>query len=119
MVDKDNPLASDGNLGTEDDPWSTLQHAAATLVPGDTVFVLPTSENGYVEGTITPLNSGTPNQPISYIARPDGNGILGAVVIRGGNPAVNLRDKDYIRFEGFEIKLTEKLGSSLDFIHLV
>ena len=30
---------SDSNPGTWDDPWETIQHAADTLVAGDTVYI--------------------------------------------------------------------------------
>jgi len=35
------PKASDENPGTADEPWKTVQHAAAVVVPGDTVHVMP------------------------------------------------------------------------------
>ena len=38
-VDKNHSSASDANPGTEDLPWLTIQHAADTMVAGDTVLI--------------------------------------------------------------------------------
>ncbi len=38
-VDRSHVSASDANPGTEALPWLTIQHAADTLVAGDTVLV--------------------------------------------------------------------------------
>ncbi len=42
-VDEGHPSASDSNPGTEAWPWFTLQHAADSVTPGDTVIVMPGS----------------------------------------------------------------------------
>jgi len=38
-VDKNHSSASDSNTGTQALPWITIQHAAETIVAGDTVFI--------------------------------------------------------------------------------
>ena len=38
-VDKNHASASDSNPGTESQPWATIQHAAETLVAGETVYI--------------------------------------------------------------------------------
>src|SRR5215813_2412241 len=56
----------DGNPGTQDQPWRTLQHAADSVGPGDTVSVRAGDYAGaYIE------NSGTSSQPIVFRAYGD------------------------------------------------
>ncbi len=38
-VDKNNPIASDANRGTENEPWLTIQHAVEKVQSGDTIKV--------------------------------------------------------------------------------
>jgi len=54
---------NDGNPGSESQPWKTLQHAADTVGPGDTVSVHGGNYAGaYLE------TSGTSSQPIVFQA---------------------------------------------------
>ncbi len=53
------PGGADGNPGTLEFPWATLQHAADTVQPGDTVLV---RAGGYTGAYFT--TSGTATQPI-------------------------------------------------------
>jgi hypothetical protein len=48
------PGGDDGNPGTLSQPWKTIQHAAETLVAGDTVLIRAGVYNERVE----PANSG-------------------------------------------------------------
>ncbi len=57
------PTGSDTNPGTPDLPWATLQHAADSVAPGDSVTVLPGQYSGFQLST-----SGTADQPISFAA---------------------------------------------------
>ncbi len=59
------PTGDDANPGTIDDPWATLQHAADTISPGDTVLVRAGSYNGAQFTT-----AGTAAQPITLMAFP-------------------------------------------------
>lgn len=59
------PSGDDGNPGTLGSPWATLQHAADTVQPGDTVLV---RTGGYAGAHFT--TSGTAAQPIVVRAFP-------------------------------------------------
>jgi parallel beta-helix repeat protein len=60
---------NDGNPGTSEQPWATLQHAADTVVAGDTVVVRPGSYVGFML-----QSSGAPGAPITF------SGLPGAVI---------------------------------------
>lgn len=76
-VDRSHPQASDFNPGTEVAPWKTIQHAASTLVAGDTVYV----KAGTYPERVTVANSGAQGREIVLAAYPgqtvtiDGTGI--------------------------------------------
>ncbi len=61
------PQGNDGNSGTTDQPWRTLDKANRTLQPGDTVVV----RAGVYHETITPVAAGLSGQPIVYVAAPE------------------------------------------------
>lgn len=76
-------IARDGddrNLGTLDQPWRTLQHAADTMRPGDIVYV----HAGTYTESVWLTRSGTADAPISFTNYPgeavvlDGKGVLDA-----------------------------------------
>jgi len=54
----------DSHLGTEAEPWLTIQKAADTLVAGDTVYI----KAGTYTEVVTPQNSGAAGQYITYAA---------------------------------------------------
>lgn len=58
------PQGSDANPGSQDQPWRTIQHAADSLAPGDTVIVRPGSYPERVRVT----RSGTPAAPLTFQA---------------------------------------------------
>lgn len=68
---------SDGNPGTEGRPWQTIQKAAASLHPGDTVYI----RGGTYSEQVIFSKSGTPGNFIKFTAYPgelvviDGSGI--------------------------------------------
>jgi hypothetical protein len=88
--------------GTIDYPWRTIQHAANTVVAGNTVYV----EGGTYNEQVTITTSGRPGKYITFAAYPgqiatiDGTGILfkynwgGLVWIMGAS---------YINFIGFNV----------------
>jgi hypothetical protein len=57
------PTGSDNNPGSASLPWQTLQHAADSVGPGDTVSVLSGQYTGFDLTT-----SGTAADPISFAA---------------------------------------------------
>ncbi len=71
------PQGNDNAPGSEVKPWKSIQHAADTLIAGDTVFI---REGSYNE-RVLPKNSGKPGAYITYTSYPgeratiDGAGI--------------------------------------------
>ena len=61
-VAQKNPQASDDGPGTAEQPWKTVEKAAATLQAGDRVIVHAGTYREFAE----PKNSGTPGAPIVY-----------------------------------------------------
>lgn len=88
---------SDSNPGAQAQPWATLQHAADTVGPGDTVLV---HVGGYAGFHLT--TSGTAALPIVFRAAP------GEVVsITADNPVtpdgINLEGASHVTLEGFRV----------------
>ncbi len=92
------PDGADANPGTQQQPWRTIQYAAANLLPGQTVFI----RGGVYREGITPARSGTPDQPITFAAYPGEQPILdgGDVVAR----LIDLTDRRYIVFDGLALR---------------
>jgi len=64
-VAQEHPRASDGNAGTEERPWQTIQHAAEVARPGDTVAI----HDGVYREFVRPFLGGTgPDHMITYRA---------------------------------------------------
>jgi hypothetical protein len=82
----------DGNPGTQEEPWATIQKAADTMAPGDGVIVL---EGSYASERVHVTTSGRSDAPIAYLAQ-------GAVVMKGFTVTA-----DYITIRGFEITDTD------------
>ena len=89
VVDEAAPGAADTNLGTEEMPFQTVQHAADIVKPGDTVFVMA----GKYSERIRIRTGGNAPQPIAFVARP-----RRTATVRGFD-----LDGNFIRIEGFEI----------------
>jgi hypothetical protein len=81
----------DGNPGTQNSPWATLQRAADAAQPGDTVCLREGVYHQYAELA----RSGAPGQPITYAATPgetvwiDGQGAGWKYGIDLGDPGVS------------------------------
>jgi len=95
FVRVDGDDANSGMTNTPEGAWRTIQHAADTLVAGDTVKVQPGT---YIED-VTPTNSGTRGNPITYLAE-------GAVIWDGNQTGVIAffaDTKSDIVIDGFEV----------------
>ncbi|NIO87475.1 MAG: T9SS type A sorting domain-containing protein [Candidatus Aminicenantes bacterium] len=99
-VDRNHSSASDSNPGTLNSPWLTIQHAAETIVAGDTVFIRTGvyNENVYLE------NDG--NGTDGYIILSAYPGEIPVIDGAGVSDADNgvIIDKSYIKLIGFEIR---------------
>jgi len=107
---------NDTNVGSENQPWKTIQKAANTLVAGDTVYImagtyLPTQQ-------IKPLNSGTSDHYINYRAYP---GEEHLVVIDGTDippinwfGVINISLKEYIKISGLKVVNSSFAGIFID-----
>lgn len=92
----------DDNPGTFASPWRTIQHAADTIQPGDTVFV---RTGTYVE-TVSFSTSGTEESPISFYAHPSEE-----VVIQG---SIDLHQGvSFLKLSGFRLRDFSVWGVSL------
>ena len=89
------PTGSDTAGGFATAPWKTLQHAADSIAPGDTVDVRAGNYAGFDLTT-----SGTTAAPITFQADP-------GVVINTHNPVtsdgINLEGASYVVVQGFKI----------------
>lgn len=91
------PTGNDSAAGTQAAPWLTLQKAANTVAPGDTVNVLAGNYVGFNLAT-----SGTVGGRITFLAQP------GAVINSPGTFGgiyfgVNASGPSYVTIEGFTI----------------
>jgi hypothetical protein len=89
VVDQAAPGASDTNPGTEEKPFKTVQHAADTARPGDTIYVMA----GKYDERVKVKAGGTEGKPVVFVARPRRSATVGGFDLEAG----------YIRVEGFEI----------------
>jgi len=89
------PGGSDFGLGSESEPWETLQRAAEAVGPGDRVMV---REGDYVGFHLT--TSGTTLNPIEFIADPGAR-------VTTQNPTtidgINLEGASHVVIDGFEV----------------
>ena len=86
---------NDDGAGSDANPWRTLQHAADSARPGDTVCV---RAGAYMEEDIRLKRSGTADAPIAFVAAP------GETVTLGGQDGILLeRGVSYIEMRGFTI----------------
>lgn len=113
-VDNGHPQASDGNPGTASLPWATIQHAADTVLAGDTVLV---ASGTYPERiTFGNRTRGAPGQLITFIAAPSRSVTMWGFYTKYAH---------YLRIEGFNITTdasltgwTEQNGVFIDSDHV-
>jgi hypothetical protein len=95
------PGGDDSNSGDMDHPWQTIQHAADTLVAGDTVYI----RAGTYYERVVPQSSGNSGNLIKYAAYPgeavtiDGTGVT--VPEYGG--LFELIGKNYVQVSGLRV----------------
>lgn len=99
-VDTAHPASSDTGSGSEKSPWKTLQHAADSARPGDTVTVRP----GVYDERVTVKTDGERDHPITLRADPSRKARVRGFVLQG----------DYITVEGFEITSTAPGAKGID-----
>lgn len=98
------PAGSDANPGTQAAPWATLQHAADTVGPGDTVLVHAGNFVGFHLST-----SGTLAQPIVFRAA---TGEVAAITADNAQTpdGINLEGASYVTLEGFRVNGRTRAG---------
>ncbi|MGQ9572825.1 MAG: choice-of-anchor Q domain-containing protein [Dehalococcoidia bacterium] len=81
------PGGNDGDAGTAQAPWRTIQHAADTAQPGDTVCV----HGGSYSEEVTFSRSGTAGAPVTFGAAPgETPTVQGSLTLAAGTSYVNL-----------------------------
>jgi hypothetical protein len=84
------PDGSDDNPGTDEAPWQTIQHAADTAGPGDTVCIHAGTYSAREEGVVFSL-SGTADAPITFAAAPGEKAtVQGGLILPQGTSYVRL-----------------------------
>jgi parallel beta-helix repeat protein len=95
------PTGDDSGPGSIDQPWQTIQHAADTLSPGQTVLV----REGTYEETLRVTRDGTATDPITISSFPSEQPVLRpAPGARENRYPVELDGASYIRLHGFVIE---------------
>ena len=99
-VDKNHSSAGDSNPGTVDLPWLTIQHAAESLVAGDTVFIRTGvyNENIYIENEGDLIDG-----YIVFSAYPSETPVIDGTGVTDANNGLVI-DKSYIKLIGIEIR---------------
>jgi hypothetical protein len=91
------PDGSDGNPGTENAPWQTVQKALDTLEPGQTALV----RAGTYTADLQTFRGGTPDAPITIRNYPGERPVLHAAGDAGDNITLQLgTGAAYIRLQG-------------------
>jgi len=98
----------DSNPGTEKSPWKTIQHAANKALPGSTVYV---KEGVYKEQVTINVSGSAAKGYIRFQSYPGQTAILDGAGVTfppstdsGTRGLVQITDKSYVTFEGFEIR---------------
>jgi hypothetical protein len=94
------PNGDDANAGTISQPWRTIQHAADTMVAGDTVLI---RSGVYNEQIRTVSDGNAADGYITFSAYPDETPVIDGTGVETGNNGVVI-DNSYIKISGFEIR---------------
>lgn len=98
---------NDGNNGSQANPWVTIQHAADTVGPGDTVLVQPGT---YVGAKFS--RSGTAVLPITFQAQTDVL-INTPGPLNTNNDNLWVRNANYVVLDGFEVMSAPRSGIAI------
>ncbi|MFA4870837.1 MAG: right-handed parallel beta-helix repeat-containing protein [Pedobacter sp.] len=95
---------NDANLGTEAQPWRTIQKAADTLTAGQTVYV----KTGTYNEQVTIQNSGSADNWITFTSYPGQTATIDGVGISmdrasGRSALIQIYGKDYIRISNLRL----------------
>jgi hypothetical protein len=96
---------SDSNPGTLSSPWRTIQHAADSVHPGDTVYV---RGGVYNEAVNISVSGSAIAGPITFQTYPgeqaivDGTGLVPST--SGPQGLINITNQSYVSIQGFEIR---------------
>ncbi len=92
----------DANAGTKAAPWRTIQHAADTVGPGDTVLI----RGGVYQETVTINVSGTAGSPITFQNYPGETAVLDGTSFSSpdGDIGLQIINQNYITIQGLEIR---------------
>jgi parallel beta-helix repeat protein len=96
---------NDRNPGTAGSPWLTIQKAADTLRPGDTVLI----RQGDYQEKVTPARSGTEGNYITYSNYPSEDVVIDAQDGKR-NACIRVDRRKFLRFIG--LRLTGASGAS-------
>ena len=96
------PSGDDQGAGSATDPWLTLQHAANSVMSGDSVLVSPGTYTGFDLST-----SGQSGSPITFRAEP---GVLINTPNSRTPDGINLEGASYILIDGFEVNGMPRAG---------
>ena len=94
---------NDANPGTLLSPWKTIQKAADTLQPGDTVFV----RRGTYKGLVNINVSGTAGSPITFTNYANEKPVMDATGIApppDDRALIYIADRSYLIIHGFEVR---------------
>jgi PKD repeat protein len=90
------PSGNDTNTGSYDSPWKTLEKAAETARPGDTIWI----KAGTYNETLSPGNSGRGDAYITFQNMGSETVVIDA---DGRDHGIILWNKSFIRLSGFEV----------------
>ena len=109
-VDRLHPAASDTNPGSEALPWLTIQHAADTLVAGDTVWV----KAGTYPEQVTVTSAGAAGQEIVFAAYPGHTVTVDGSTLSLGEyeGLFQMVGASYVRVRGFHVTNTGPFGTN-------
>ncbi len=106
------PTGQDSNPGTQASPWQTIQKAADTLTPGDTVFV----RTGAYSKVSVNVSGSAGGGWIKFVNYPGEKPVIDAA---GAMPAANetalflLANRSYVAIQGFELRNYKTTQTSL------